>query len=133
VSAPAIPPGPAAKPVAGGTFNRYFPKAGDGYSLNYTQEKAGLAQAELTKDGKRAALLTISDLKANPTARKKYAASTKQIAGYPAATLGSTITSIMVEDRWQVQAQSSSPSFTAADREAWIQRFDLAGLASTPK
>lgn len=132
-SAAAPPPvstgGPAAKPVKGSAFNKLFPGDGDGYNVVYTQEKQGFAQAELSRGGKKLATLSVSDTNANPEARAKYAQSQKSVGGYPATSVGSQGTAILVGDRYQVQVRSNDPSFSAADREAWIQKFKLGELA----
>jgi hypothetical protein len=113
----------------GAEFNKFFPKGGSGYERVYTQEKKGFAEAKLKQGGKDVAMLSISDTKNNPSALSKYQNSTKTIGGYPAATLGSTQTSVLVSNRYQVKVSSRDPSFTASDREAWIQKFNLNGLA----
>ncbi len=74
-------------------------------------------------------MLSISDTKNNPAATAKFQQSTQKIAGYPAATLGNTQTSVLVNNRYQVKVLSRDPSFTPSDREAWLQKFDLNGLA----
>lgn len=113
----------------GANFNKFFPKAGDGYQRVFTQEKKGFAEAKLKKGGKDVAMLAVSDVKNTPSAVTKYQQSTKKIAGYPAATLGTTQTSVLVNNRYQVKVLSRDPSFTALDREAWLQKFDLNGLS----
>ncbi|AFZ19250.1 hypothetical protein [Allocoleopsis franciscana] len=110
----------------GANFNKFFPKGDSGYQRVYTQEKKGFSQAKLKKDGKDIATLSISDIKSTPDTAKKYQQSTKTIAGYPAATLGNSQTSVLVNNRYQVTVRSTDPSF---NREAWLQKFDLAGLA----
>ncbi|HEY9834657.1 MAG TPA: hypothetical protein V6D26_29165 [Stenomitos sp.] len=110
----------------GANFNKFFPKGDSGYQRVYTQEKKGFAQAKLKKGGKEIATLSISDIKSTPDTAKKYQQSTKKIAGYPAATLGNSQTSVLVNNRYQVTVRSTDPSF---NREAWLQKFDLAGLA----
>jgi len=117
----------------GAEFNKFFPKGSDGYERVYTQEKKGFSEAKLKKDGKDVAMLAISDIKNTPSAAAKYQQSTKTIAGYPAATLGNTQTSVLVNNRYQVKVLSRDPSFTASDREAWLQKFDLNGLARLSK
>lgn len=113
----------------GADFNKFFPKAGDGYQRVFTQEKKGFAEAKLKKGGKDVAMLAVSDVKNTPSAVTKYQQTTKKIAGYPAATLGSTQTSVLVNNHYQVKVLSRDPSFTAIDREAWLQKFDLNGLS----
>jgi hypothetical protein len=117
----------------GAEFNKFFPKGSDGYERVYTQEKKGFSEAKLKKDGKDVAMLAISDIKNTPSAAAKYQQSTTTIAGYPAATLGTTQTSVLVNNRYQVKVLSREPSFTASDREAWLQKFDLNGLARLSK
>ena len=117
------------KAVAGGKLNKYFPSSGGGFDRVFAQEKSGVALANLKKDGKTVAVLSISDLAGNPSAGKQYQQSTKQIAGYPAVNQGANMTAVLVANRYQVKVQSRNPSFTANDREAWLSKFNLGGLA----
>jgi hypothetical protein len=119
----------AEAPVAGGSFNKFFPATQAGYARVYTQEKKGFAEAKLKKDGKDVAMLSISDVASNPIAAAKYKQSTQQIAGYPAVNQGKTATSVLVGDRYQVKVLSRSPDFTDSDRVAWLEKFNLNGLA----
>ncbi|MDF2386507.1 hypothetical protein JMG10_33895 [Nostoc ellipsosporum NOK] len=112
----------------GGEFNKFFPSADGGFERVYTQEKKGFAEAKLKKAGKDVALLSISDTTSTPTAAAKFSNSTKTIGGYPAVEVGNTQTAILV-GKYQVKALSRDPSFTASDRAAWIEKFNLAGLA----
>ncbi len=118
----------ATKPTSGGSFNQFFPEPGGGYERVYTQEKAGFAEAKLKQGGKDVAMLAISDTASNPSAVDKFRTSSKMIAGYPAVQQGTTGTSVLVGDRYQVKVLSKDPAFTASDREAWLQKFDLSGL-----
>lgn len=113
----------------GAEFNKFFPKAGAGYDRVFTQEKKGFAEAKLKKDGKDVAMLAISDTTSTPSAAAKFQQSTKTIGGYPAVNIGSTQTAVLVNNRYQVKVLSRDPSFTQGDREAWLQKFDLNGLA----
>ncbi len=113
----------------GANFNKFFPSAGSGYERVYTQEKKGFAEAKLKKDGKDVAMLSISDTKSTPSAATKYQQSTKKIGGHPALEIGTTQTGVLVNNRYQVKVLSRDPSFTARDREAWLQKFDLNGLS----
>jgi hypothetical protein len=122
----------AAKPTSGGQFNKFFPKSGGGYDRVYTQEKAGFAEAKLKQGGKDVAMLAISDTTSNPSAAAKYQQSTRTISGYPAVETGTTATSVLVGDRYQVKVLSRDPGFTKSDREAWLQKFDLDGLKNLP-
>ncbi|MBW4631335.1 MAG: hypothetical protein KME30_05360 [Iphinoe sp. HA4291-MV1] len=120
----------------GSEFNKFFPSPQAGYQRVYTQEKKGFAEAKLKQDGKDLAVLSISDTQAvkgatNPAA--KFVNSPKTIAGYPAVSQGSTGTAILVGDRYQVKVQSRDPSFTEADREAWLKKFNLNGLTRLAK
>lgn len=122
-------PARSAKPFPGGAFNRFFPAAGDGFERVAAQEKEGFAEYKLKKDGKDVAMLAISDTVTNPEAAQKFQSSTKQIGGYPAIEQGTTATAVLVDNRFQVKVLSRNPSFTKNDREAWLQKFDLRGLA----
>lgn len=114
----------------GGSFNKYFPTSQSGFERVFTQEKKGFAQANLKKDGKVVAQLSVSDTSSVPTAAAKYANSDKKIAGYPAVQTGNTQTSILVGNRYQVTARSVDPSFTASDRAEWLGKFNLSGIAN---
>lgn len=117
------------KPLAGGEFNKFFPVVNDGYTRVASQEKEGFAEYKLKKDGKDVAMLAVSDTVTNPEAAAKFQQSTRQINGYPAIDQGSTATAVLVDNRFQVKVLSRSPSFTREDREAWLQKFDFAGIA----
>jgi hypothetical protein len=112
----------------GSEFNKFFPAAGDGYQRVYTQEKKGFAEAKLKKGGKDVAMLSVSDTTSTPGAAAKFSNSSKKIGGYPAVTVGNTQTAVLV-GKYQVKVLSRDPSFTASDREAWIQKFNLSGLS----
>jgi hypothetical protein len=79
------------------------------------------------------AALTVSDTDANPSARAKFKSSSKQIAGFPAAAVGTLGTAVLVGERYQVQVRSADGAFTAADREAWLSKFKLAELAAVKR
>ncbi|HAC62034.1 MAG TPA: hypothetical protein DCF68_00500 [Cyanothece sp. UBA12306] len=119
--------------VTGGSLNRFFPPAGDGYERVYTQEKKGFAEAKLKKDGKEMAVMAISDTLNNPTALTKFAKSDQKIAGYPAVKQGKTATSILVGDRFQVKVLSRDAAFTEDDRQTWLEKFSLKELAKLDK
>ncbi|MDJ0677300.1 MAG: hypothetical protein QNJ36_18285 [Calothrix sp. MO_167.B42] len=118
----------ARKATQGSNFNKIFPTSADGYQRVFTQEKKGFSQAKLKKDGKDMAVLSISDTSSNPSAAAKYSNSTAKIAGYPAREIGNTSTAILVNDRYQVKISSRSPSFTASDRQNWIEKFNFSGF-----
>ena len=113
----------------GSEFNKFFPPASNGFQRVYTQEKKGFAEAKLKKDGKDVAMLSISDTKSTPIAAAKFKNSTKKIGSYPAVEVGNTQTAILVGDRYQVKVLSRDPSFSASDREAWLKKFNLNGIA----
>lgn len=113
----------------GSEFNKFFPSTGDGYQRVFTQEKKGFAEAKLKQNGKDVAMLAISDTSSTPGTAASYSNSTKQIAGYPAREIGNTQTAVLVNNRYQVKVISSDSSFTASDRAAWIEKFNLSGLA----
>ena len=75
------------------------------------------------------AMLSVSDTASNPTAVQKYQDSSRQIEGYPAVEIGRTGTGLLVKDRLQVKVLSRNEGFTSQDREDWLQKFDLDGLA----
>lgn len=118
------------EPRAGGDFNKFFPKDEGDYNVLYTQEKEGFAQAKLNLKGVEVATLAVSDTVISVDALDKFKGSTEKIGGYPAAAVGALGTAILVADRFQVQVRSKDASFTADDRKAWIEKFDLAGLAA---
>jgi hypothetical protein len=115
---------------AGGEFNKFFPQGSAGYARVYSQEKKGFAEAKLNKDGKNVAVLSISDTSSLPAAAKKYEKSTTKLGSYPLldeAPLKST--GVLVNNRFQVKVASRDPSFTATDRRAWLEKFNLDGLS----
>ena len=119
----------AKKAEKGGSFNKFFPKSGDGYQVVPSQEKKGFAEYKLNKGGKNVAMLSINDTISNPSAAKKYDQSTEKIGGYPAAESPGKGTGILVNNRYQVKVQSRDDSFTKSDRVAWLQKFNLNGLS----
>jgi hypothetical protein len=113
----------------GAQFNQFFPDSVRGYQIVPAQEKKGFAEYKVNKDGKNVAVLSISDTVSIPTAAAKYQDSPLKIGGYPAVEQGSTGTGILVNGRYQVKVLSRDPSFTKDDRAAWLQKFNLKGLA----
>ena len=119
----------AKEATQGSNFNKFFPAAGAGFDRVYTQEKKGFAEAKLKKDGKDVAMLSISDTKSTPITATKFKSSTIKIGGYPAVEIGKTQTAVLVGDRYQVKVLSRDSSFTSSDRQDWIEKFNLKGLA----
>lgn len=115
--------------TSGGSFNQFFPPSGGGYERVYTQEKKGFAEAKLKQDGKVVAMLAISDISNNPAAANKFQDSQTTIKGFPSVKQGATATAVLVNNRYQVKVLSREPDFTASDRQAWLAKFDLDGLA----
>ncbi len=122
------PPAPA-ESLPGSSFNRFFPTASDGFDVTYTQEKAGFAEARLSRGGTDVALMSVSDTAGNPAARTKYETATMEIGGFPAVNVGSNGLAVLVADRFQVQVRSTDPSFTLDDAQRWLERFNLNGIA----
>lgn len=119
----------AQEALAGSAFNKFFPKATNGYSVVYTQEKRGFAEAVLKHEGEEVATLSIFDTVSNPEAAAKYKESTQKLDDYPVVAVGANGTGILIADRFQVQIRTKSDHFSAADRDAWLLAFDLKGLA----
>ncbi|WP_035994690.1 hypothetical protein [Leptolyngbya sp. KIOST-1] len=117
------------KAEKGGTFNQFFPGDQGNYSVIPYQEKKGFAEYKLEQGGKTLAMLTISDTTGIPGSAEKYSAAAESVNGFPAVDQGSTATGVLVNGRYQVKVLSRDPSFTKADRVAWLQKFDLQGLA----
>jgi hypothetical protein len=113
----------------GAKFNQFFPDSVRGYQIVPAQEKKGFAEYKVNKEGKNVAVLSISDTASIPAAAAKYQNSPLKIGGYPAVEQGSTGTGILVNGRYQVKVLSRDPSFTKEDRVAWLQKFNLKGLA----
>jgi hypothetical protein len=115
---------------AGGEFNKFFPKGDSGYARVFSQEKKGFAEAKLNKGGKNVAVLSINDTISLPAAAKKYEKSTTKISSYPLVEeTAIKSTGVLVNNRYQVKVASRDPSFTASDRKAWLEKFDLNGLS----
>ena len=127
------PPPPAVTkseaPKAGATLNSVFPKGTGDFKLTFTQEKEGFAQAEWSKGSAKLATIAITDTNTNPSARDKFREASKKLAGYPVAAVGSQGTAVLVADRFQVQVRSTSPAFSAADRDALVEKCNLQALA----
>ncbi len=117
-------------PEEGGSFNKFFPKTESGFEMIASQEKTGFAEYKLKKGGKDLAMIAISDVANNPQAADKFKTATKKIGGFPAVDQGSTATAVLVGGRFQVKVLSRDASFTKANREEWLNKVNLAGLAA---
>ncbi len=115
--------------LPGATFNKFFPKQDGDIDIVFKQEKLGFAQASLQRGGSPIGMLSVFDTRSNPEARDKYKESKDSIGGFPAAVVGKS-TSILVADRFQVQVQSEGEALPAEDRALWLEKFDLASLAT---
>lgn len=113
--------------VSGGEFNKFFPQSGGGFDRVFTQEQQGFAQAKMKKDGQEVATLSINDVVSDPSAVQKFQNATQKIGGYPVMQKGNNATELLVNNRFKVQV--SSKTLSQSDREAWLQKFDLNGLA----
>jgi len=60
---------PPPKPVKGASLNASFPASGEGFTVVFTQEKAGFVEATLKQNGADVASLAIADLIDNAEAR----------------------------------------------------------------
>jgi hypothetical protein len=117
------------KAEKGGTFNEFFPGDQGGYDVIPYQEKKGFAEYKLQQGDKTLAMLTINDTSSLPSAAEKFNTATEAVSGFPTVEQGTTATALLVNGRYQVKVLSRDPAFTKADRVAWLQKFDLKGLA----
>lgn len=116
--------------VEGSSFNVFFPVSEGRYERVFTQEKDGLVEAVLKDAGQNVATLAVFDTISNPSAKDDFGGSEQEIGGYPVAQKGSRATAVLVGDRFQVTVRSMNDNFTLADRETWLGKFDLNGLAN---
>jgi hypothetical protein len=127
----------AKEALEGKEFNKFFPKASAPFDMVAKQDKKGASIYELKKDGKVVASLSITDTVSEPDAKDKFKNSTEKINGYPSGSESSLETAILVADRFQVKVRTMPPAtnatFGKADREEWIKKFDLDGLAKLGK
>jgi hypothetical protein len=126
-------PATSREAVAGGEFNKMFPKAEGDYDIVYTQEKTGFAQADLNRKGTTVATLSVFDTVSNPEAAQSYRDATTQLGTYPLIDIGSNGSGVLVGDRFQVQVRSKDANFGKIDREDWLRKFDLANLEKLAK
>ena len=119
-------PASSAPKLPTGTFNKFFPKDGDGYTRTFTADKEGYAEAKFQK-GTDTITLTVADSDQNPQAKEKFKDATEKLDGFPVTTLGNNQTSVLVKDRYLVKASSKTVDHEA--RKAILAKFDLKGLA----
>ena len=118
----------AAESVGGNEFNRFFPQVERPWDIVFNQEKTGFAQASLQKDGREVAVLSVSDTANNPEAAEKFKTSTTSLGGMPLADVGEQGTAVLVADRYQVQVRSMDPEIGPAERQAWLEKFNLQAI-----
>jgi len=126
--------------LAGGEFNKFFPKDGDaGWSRTFDQEKHGTAVASVSKGGTKAASISVFDTVSDPSVAEQYKDSTTKLDGYPYLKEGNNGSSVLVADRFHVKVQGlgkDGPLSGAAkedERKELLKKFDLAGLAKLNK
>ena len=118
----------SAKPVPVGGFKKFFPKEEGGYTRVMTSEKEGFSEANLLKDGKEVAILTIIDANKLAYAKAKFEGSTEKLDDLPVLKIGANQSSVLVKDRFQVKVTSQTLDHEA--RKAILATFDLKGLGS---
>lgn len=120
----------SAAAIPGEQFNVFFPQSIEGFERIYTQEKPGFSEVKLKQNGVEIAKLAITDMVGTPEAAQKFTQSTFEIAGFPAILIGKKQTALLINDRFQVKVISVSENFSATDRQTWLEKFDLTGLAN---
>jgi hypothetical protein len=121
----------AQTPQNGSAFNQFFPAdKTDGYDRVFTQEKEGFAEIKISLNGTEMALISISDTATNLAARNKFAEAEENINGFPLVAQGANAHAVLVGDRYQVKVMSRDPSFGSGEREAWLAKVNLQGLAA---
>jgi hypothetical protein len=126
-AAPAATPAVAAIPA--GTFNKFFPKDGEGgFKRVFAADKEGFAEAKLQKDGTEVAVLSISDAEKLAYAKAKFESAPDKLDGYPLMTVGNNQTTVLVKERYQVKVSSKTLDHEA--RKVILATFDLKGLSA---
>ena len=121
---------PTSEVVNGTSFNRLFPTPEAGEQLVFTQEKRGFSQARLRQGGEVKALLSISDVITNPTARAKFGSGDERLGGWPLVEQGPQASAVLVADRFQVKVIGQGSGLDAQQRHELLEGFDLSGLAA---
>jgi hypothetical protein len=120
---------PAVATIPAGTFNKFFPKDGEGgFKRVFAADKEGFAEAKLQKDGTEVAVLSISDAEKLVYAKAKFESATDKLDGYPLMTVGNNQTTVLVNGRYQVKVSSKTLDHEA--RKAILTTFDLKGLST---
>ncbi len=113
----------------GKAFNKFFPKVQAPWDLVYEQDKKGTAIANVKKDGKELAKLSVTDTISTPEAAEKYKTATEKRGGFPYLKTGSHEVGLLVDDRFQVKVKSMDDAFTLKDCDDWLEKFDLNGIS----
>lgn len=111
-----------------GKFDPFFPKPEDGYEVVFQPEKPGYAQASLQDGDKELAVFSVFDIENNPIVQARFERSKEKVGEYPVLIEGSNLT-VLIAERYHVQVRSVAPEFGEAERKAWLEKFDLAGIA----
>ena len=117
-------------PLRGEALKPFFPQSVTPYEQVYSEVSPFLVVAKLMQNGQEVAVLSINE-RSLSTASVPQASRPKgtfTLAGYPAVQPDAATTTVWVGDRFQVKIQSRSDTFTAQERQVWLQKFDLAGL-----
>ena len=120
----------AGEPLPGSEFNKFFPVQSATFDTVAKQEKSGFSQYSLQREGDEIGQLSITDLRSNPEAAKKFETPDMRIANYPAKRDGSKGTTLLVAGRFQVKIRSPEGQLNEQDRVSWLQKFDLKGVGS---
>jgi hypothetical protein len=113
----------------GKAFNKFFPKVEAPWDLVYEQDKKGAAIANLKKDGKEMAKLSVTDTVSNPEAADKFKEATDKLGGFPHLKTGTHEVGVLVADRFQVKVKSMDDAFSLPDCDVWLEKFDLDGIS----
>lgn len=119
----------AADSAESGKFDPFFPKPEDGYAIVLQPENPGYAQASLQGEGdKELAVFSIFDTENNPVVSARFERSDAKFGDYPVLSEDGSL-SALIAKRYHVQVRSVATDFGEAERQAWLEKFDLAGIA----
>jgi hypothetical protein len=118
-----------ADPAETGKFDLFFPKPEDGYEIVFQPENPGYAQASLHGEGdKELAVFSIFDTEKSPIVLARFERSEQKIGEHTVLSEESSLSALIAE-RYHVQVRSVAPNFGEAERQTWLEKFDLAGIA----
>ncbi len=119
----------AADSAESGKFDPFFPKPEDGYQIVFQPENPGYAQASLHGAGdQELAVFSIFDTEKSPIVLARFGRSEQKIGEQTVLSEESSLSALIAE-RYHVQVRSVAPDFGEAERQAWLEKFDLAGIA----